>query len=104
MLIADAFDRARWALHSPMDGDREWIATLRRDGVVQFWFCRPITSASATRSSHHRREPEEPSATGQSQAGVRRKEPFEAASIGSTAERSIVISRSRSTRRRRWRS
>jgi hypothetical protein len=34
ILLADALDRVRWALHAPMDGDDSWIATLRNEGVV----------------------------------------------------------------------
>lgn len=34
ILVADAFDHIRWALHSPTPQDRGWISTLRRDGVV----------------------------------------------------------------------
>lgn len=34
ILVADALDHVRWALHSPMERDRTWISTLRHDGVV----------------------------------------------------------------------
>ena len=34
IVLADAMDRVRWALHAPLAEDREWIAELRRDGVV----------------------------------------------------------------------
>jgi hypothetical protein len=34
IVLADAMDRVRWALHAPLPEDREWIAELRRDGVV----------------------------------------------------------------------
>jgi hypothetical protein len=34
ILLADAFDRVRWALHEPLVGDGRWINVLRRDGVV----------------------------------------------------------------------
>jgi hypothetical protein len=34
ILLADAFDQVRWALHAPLARDREWISVLRRDGVV----------------------------------------------------------------------
>jgi hypothetical protein len=34
IVLADALDRVRWARHSPLREDREWIEELRRDGVV----------------------------------------------------------------------
>lgn len=34
IVVADAFDRVRWALHAPAPCDRGWIETLRRDGIV----------------------------------------------------------------------
>ncbi len=32
--FADAMDRIRWSIHSPMPADRQWIDTLRAEGVV----------------------------------------------------------------------
>ena len=32
--MADGFDRMRWAMWKPSPGNKPWIATLRRDGVV----------------------------------------------------------------------
>ena len=34
ILVADAMDKVRWALHAPMPADRKWIKALREDGVV----------------------------------------------------------------------
>ena len=34
ILVADAFDRLRWALHSPLAADRQWTDELRAEGVV----------------------------------------------------------------------
>ena len=34
IVLADAMDRVRWALHAPLPEDRAWIAELRQDGVV----------------------------------------------------------------------
>jgi hypothetical protein len=34
ILVADALDRVRWAVRAPRAEQREWIAELRRNGVV----------------------------------------------------------------------
>ena len=34
ILTADAMDRLRWAIHSPMPVDRKWIEILREEGVI----------------------------------------------------------------------
>lgn len=50
ILLADGFDRLRWALHAPVDQDRLGIEVLRRDGVVVIPDFLPTPDFSAVRA------------------------------------------------------
>jgi Phytanoyl-CoA dioxygenase (PhyH) len=46
ILLADGFDRLRWAMHRPLEQDRQHLETLRRDGVVAISNFLPSTEFS----------------------------------------------------------